>query len=369
MKITKVKISELKYFVNSSTYKKFKNKPISLLRVESYLNNPKANVDDVVVYMAIKNELLIGYKTILSDVFQTGNKQIKFGWLSGTWTDPNYRRQGVSLFLLKEVLSDWNYKMVFTNYAEESRAVYDKSKKFTLLKSKKGFRHYLRFCFNELLPSKVVFFKKNKGILVWIDSILNFIFDLRFMLLSYKESSTYTFGKIKNWDNEVNLFLKPFKEKELFQRDKSIFDWIKEYPWIRTDSETKKLSEKYYFSSYSKRFSSIWYKVYDKRTKKVVAMVLIKIKGNHLKIPYLYYNNEVLIMLKDEIVFLCKTNKISYLTIYDEKLNNLFLQQNIIRIKSKKFIQNYFITEELIAENSNILGKDIQSGDGDGVFT
>lgn len=369
MIISKVKISELRQFVNSTVYENFENKPISLLRVESYLNNPKMNDDDIVVYMAIKEGVLIGYKTILGDAFQINNKTFKFGWLSGTWTNPNNRRQGISLLLLNEVLKDWNFKLIYTNYAEESKAVYDKSKKFALLKSKKGYRHYLRFCFNELVPPKVTFFRRNKRILVWFDAILNFVFDVRFVFIKIKKHPFYVFNEISKWDNEVNIFLERHKENELFQRDESIFDWIKKHPWIRTDSNTEKLSKKYYFSSYSNRFSSEWFKVYENETKKITAIILIKIKGNHLKTPYLYYDEDSLEILKDEIVALCKKNKISYLTIYDEKLNNLLLQQNIVKILSRKFTQNFFITKELLAENSKILRKEIQSGDGDGVFT
>ena len=370
MIISKVKISGLRQFVNSDLYKGFENKPISLLRVESYLNNPKMNVDDVVVYMAIKNERLIGYKTILGDAFQVDNKDFKFGWLSGTWTHPKNRRQGVSLLLLNEVLKDWSFKLIYTNYAEESKAVYDKSESFSLLKSKKGYRHYLRICFNELLPPKVAFFKRNKRILIWIDAILNFVFDVRFVFIKIKKHPFYVFDEISDWDTEIDLFLETYKEKELFKRTKSIFTWIKEYPWIRTDSNTEKLSKKYYFSSYSNRFSSKWFRLYNRQTKKTGAITLIKIKGNHLKIPYLYYDDKDLGTLKDEIINLCKVNKISYLTSYDEKLNKLLLQQNVIKISSKKFTQNFFITKELLAKNSKaILNCDIQSGDGDGVFT
>ena len=55
---------------------------------------------------------------------------------------------------------DWKGKLMYTNYAEESKAAYDKTGKFELLKSIEGYRHYLRFSFKDLLVPESVFFRQ-----------------------------------------------------------------------------------------------------------------------------------------------------------------------------------------------------------------
>tara|TARA_R110001583_G_scaffold34847_6_gene116640 strand:- start:10393 stop:11505 length:1113 start_codon:yes stop_codon:yes gene_type:complete len=367
--IKKIKLNELQEFVNSIDYHKLIDKPISLARVISYLNNPNANGDDVVLYMAFVELDFIGYKTIFSDTFIYNNCKTKFGWLSGTWTHKNYRRKGISTLLLNEVLIDWDENLMYTNYAEESKAVYDKTDKFSLLKSNKGYRHYIRFSFKELLPPKFHYFRKNIKILKYIDATLNLFGDLRFKLLNTKKKSNYTICKLEDWNDEIISFIEPFKKKELFKRDEIIYDWIAKYPWVKTDSETKKLSEQYYFSNYSIKFSSNWYIIQEIKTQKIIGIALITINNEHLKIPYIYAIAANLPCLKDLIIKLCIEHKISYLTVYNTDLNKLILEQNFLKIVSRKFTQNYFCSTKLVSglPYNNVL--EILNGDGDVVFT
>lgn len=367
--IQKIKLNELEQFVNTLDYQNLINKPISLLRVKSYLNNPNAIGEDVVLYMAFEELEMIGYKTIFSDTFIYNNCKIKFGWLSGTWTHESCRRKGISSLLLKEVFYDWDEKLMFTNYAEESKAVYDKSGKFTLLKSIKGYRHYIRFSFKELLPPKSILLKKNIKSLGIIDLFLNFIFNLRFKFFSLKKPEGYKIVELKQWDSESLNFIETFKKKELFLRDQISYDWICKFPWIKTDSETKRISEHYYFSSYSVKFKSNWYKVYAENRQKIVGIFLVTINNKHLKLPYCYSTNEAFPFIKSLIVNICLKENINYLTIYNSELNNIILQQPFFRLTNKRFIQNYFSSKKLLQDFPEISSFEIQSGDGDVVFT
>jgi len=366
--IQKIKLNELEEFVNSRKYLMLIDKPISLLRMKSYINNPNGNEDDIVLFMAFFNSDLVGYKTVFSDTFSYNYCKIKFGWLSGTWTHENYRRKGVSSLLLNEVFNDWKGKLMFTNYAEESKAVYDKTEKFTLIKSLEGYRHYIRFSLKELLPPKSDYFKKSIKALDLIDISLNSIFDLRFKFFKLKRNSLFEIEKLQKWDNEVLSFLDIFKRKELFQRNQEVYDWVKNHPWIKTDIETKEMSQQYYFSNYSGMFSSNWYKIYD-NTQNIVGVVLITINNKHLKLPYIYTISEALPCLQNLVINLCIEWNISYLTIYDLELNKLILQQKFFKITRKLFKQNYFVSKKLLFESPNITNFEIQSGDGDVVFT
>ena len=134
---------------------------------------------------------------------------------------------------------------MYTNYALESKAVYDKTRKFQLLNAVEGYRHYIRFSFKELLPPKHILFKKSKFLLGIIDSLMNSIFDFRFKFLKIKKTDLYIFESTDKWTEDMEGFVKAFKEKELFSREKQEFEWIANYPWVKTDAETKEKSKKY----------------------------------------------------------------------------------------------------------------------------
>ena len=242
--IKKIILEDLDTFMKSNEFLSFENKPISELRAISYIRNPNAHNSDVVLYLGfIKNEL-VAYKSVFADTFKIDNRRIKFGWLSGTWTHYKYRRKGISSSLFNEVFKDWNGKVMYTNYALESKAVYDKTRKFQLLNAVEGYRHYIRFSFKELLPPKHILFKKSKFLLGIIDSLMNSIFDFRFKFLKIKKTDLYIFESTDKWTEDMEGFVKAFKEKELFSREKQEFEWIANYPWVKTDAETKEKSKK-----------------------------------------------------------------------------------------------------------------------------
>jgi hypothetical protein len=370
VKVKKIQLKDLQSFVNSKMYLSLVDKPISLLRVQSYINNPNANENDYVLYMAFIKDDLVGYRTIFTDIFfhNDKHKPIKFGWLSGNWVHNRFRRKGVSSILFKEVLNDWDGKLMYTNYAEASKAVYDKTKEFAVLKSLKGYRYYRRVCFAILLPPKARFFKVIKPVLIFLDWISNLFLDIRF-LLQKDMKSTYKIKKIELWNDEIISFLSNFKEQELFQRNSEAYKWIQKYPWIKSDVQTNKNSKSYYFSSYAKKYNSHFYQVNHSKTNKIVAILNISIKDRQLKIPYLYIFPEALEFTKEFILKNCKNHKINYLTIYNTSLNNILKNGKNPFLTHKMFEQKYFVTKTILNEFKEIQQAEIQTGDGDGVFT
>ena len=362
VKITKIKLHSLLDFIQSEQYLSFTDKPISLIRAKSYVENPNANKEDVVLYMAFFNKQLVGYRTILSDVFYSKNSKQKFGWLSGNWVHPKHRRKNISTILLNEVLKDWNKQLMYSNYAEASKAVYDKINLFAELTNLNGVRYYRRWSLADLLPPKNRFFKYLKPLLSLTDWIFNLKFKPNYTQLIHQNNIQI----IKHWDKEIQLFLSPFKKVELFKRNIETYQWIKNNPWIKTEEETKQESKKYYFSSYAKIFKSDFY-VIKNSTNKIIAVLNISIKNKQLKIPYFYSLEEGVSLSKDFIVTLCSKYGINYVTIYDEMLNKIFIKEAFI--KKKPFSQKYFITKDIAKNYPDLNTFSIQTGDGDSVFT
>lgn len=366
IRIEKIALINLQAFVDSKEYKSFVDKPISSLRVQSYLKNPNANEDDFVLYMAFSNDILVGYRTIFADTFISNNKKQKFGWLSGNWVHPNYRRKNISSTLFDEVYTDWNANLMYTNYAEASKAVYDKTDTFTVLKSLHGLRYYRRVCLAGLLAPKANFFKKIKPVFTFIDWSSNLFLDFRF---SSKKNLNKQIEIIDFWNDEITDFLKKVKDQELFNRDSKGYNWIQSFPWISSDSEVKKESEQYYFSLYAKKHKVIFYKIIAPNTDKIIAFIAISIRDKKLKIPYLYALPEAINIVKNLIFTICDEHQINHATIYHSQLNNVIKNNKNPFLKHRTFEQKYMVTKKLLLDFPEIKNYEIQTGDGDGVFT
>ncbi len=370
IRIEKIKLKDLITFVASKRFKSFENIPISSLRVNSYVNNPNSDEEDYVLYLAIENEKLIGYKTIFSDKFIYLNSKIKFGWLSGTWTHKNYRRKGISLKLFNEVNNDYEGKLMYTNYAEESKAVYDKSQKFEVLKSLKGYRYYFRFCLKDLLPPKSKFFYNIKYLLGVIDCFFNIFYNLKYRFLKTDFASYKNISKIKTLKKEnIFEFLQSYKSNELFNRGASEYQWINDFPWVNSLSKQKSESKKYFFSVFTTKFSSDFFQISDPNSKEIIGVFCLNYNDKKISIPYAYLSKEASKITSSFIFDFCLKNKINFVTIYNDFLNEELNCKKKLYISKKSFVQNYFVSKQLIDNYSDIKDFDIQSGDGDVVFT
>ena len=362
--IKKISLNNIIEFIHSKEYKNFENKPISHARALSYINNPHANKTDVVLFLALIQNELVGYRTVFADVFYEENHKIKFAWLSGNWTHPNHRRKKISTLLFKEVAKEWNNKLMYSNYAEASKLVYDKTNQFKTIKTLKGKRYYRRFCLAELLPNKHLFFKKTKFILKGLDYFLNIFFLLKPQ--NKIDVSNYSIEKIKNWNSlEIKGFLNQYKKEELFKRDLNTYNWILDYPWIKTDTQTAQFSKKYYFSSYAKVFKNNFYVL--KKDNNIIAVINISIRDKHLKIPYFYGTIENIQPVIQWINKQSKECNINYLTVYDTKINQELNKHKFLF--KKDFTQKFIATKTLTEKHQKIDKMKIQTGDGDTVFT
>lgn len=362
--IKKIALNNIIEFIHSKEYNTFKNKPISHARALSYINNPHANKTDIVLFMAFIQNELVGYRTVFADVLYEENHKIKFAWLSGNWTHPNHRRKKISTLLFKEVAKEWDNKLMYSNYAEASKLVYDKTNQFKTIKALRGKRYYRRFCFAELLPNKHIFFKKIKYILKGLDYFLNI-----FLLLKPQNKidlSNYKIEKIKNWNSlEIKEFLNPYKKEELFKRDLNTYNWIINFPWIKTDTQTAQFSKKYYFSSYAKVFKNDFYVL--KKNSNIIAIINISKRDKQLKIPYFYGAIENIQPVIQLIFKQCKEHQIDYLTVYNTKINQELNKHKFLF--NKDFTQNFIATKTLTEKYQKIDKMKIQTGDGDTVFT
>lgn len=365
-KVKQLKLSELHGFINSDEYKNLDNLPISFHRAISYLNNMRANANDIVLLMIFIENKLIAYRSLFSDGIILNNLHENFAWISGSWVHPDYRRKGYSEKILYEALIAWDNKLMFSNYAPESKSLYDKSKRFVKVYETIGKRFYFRFSFAELLKTKHMIFRKITFLLNIIDYTLNIFLNFKFALIKH-DISNINYQVVDDINNDIERFIQKHSTNNPFKRNKREFSYFDNFPWVIEKSEKDFFNSKYYFSSTAKRFYTKKIVLFDEK-KNITAFMILKVREKALSVPYLYFEKSEIKNISKIILHFVSKLKINYLPLYCKEIEKELLQRRTNYIFAKKSIKKFYSTEKL----SKILGLNkysFQDGDGDSIFT
>ncbi|MCL2650009.1 MAG: hypothetical protein FWD60_03155 [Candidatus Azobacteroides sp.] len=358
MRLTKIKLKELEKFCESQQFKNFTIKPITPLRVKSYLANPRANQEDIVLYMLFENENLIGFRTLLSDVCFQGDTPFKFAWFSGNWISPEYRGKKLSTYILKECMVDWKEKLMFTNYADVSLNLYSGTQLFSSLRKRTGLRFYLYPDFIDIYKSRI-----NNSLL----KIPLFFLSCITYCISFTKSILYKFvnkdikyTELDMPDNDCWNYLEKYRDT-LFNRKRDELEWIFKYHWV-----TKEPEENYI---YPFSYSDITYtlkavKIYKNDTS-FSGFFIYSIVNSKMKILFYYLAESDLYLMTDIIPSIALKNKISCLTILDNKIASIVKKRCKCFAFSKSYSSHIFSSFGDWEENNKITF----DGDGDNCFT
>ncbi len=363
--IVKVNASEIKMYSEDQNLVNREHIPISRHRALSYSANPRASSTDVVLYLAFKDDLMVAYRTILPDTLFIGDRQVKVGWLSGNWVHPDYRRKGISLTLLKEVLIDWDNKLLYTNFAPESKAVYDKSDEFELLYRVKGIRLYLRSSLSKLLPVKNRFYRSIRLPLIIIDKILNFLNPIPLLNFIFAGNNDITFEYCSRPDDEISELFESVCKHTPTQRSRFELQWIVRFPWLVSSPLGDRIGAKYFFSSSPDKFCQLMVKVY--KNDNLIGFIILNQHGDRLSIPYIYYSPKHLRSMARVVLHHAVKLRASTLTVYNLGLTNAIKRVKPFSWLSKNQYRSYFATKTLmdVLKDQHISFND---GDGDCAF-
>ena len=363
--IKKFTSDRLKEFIESQEYNSIPVIPVSYHRAVSWLNNPNLDPDDVIMYLAIENNTMIAYRCILPDKLGP----VKFGWLSGNWVDPLRRREGIATRLLKEAIKDWDNKLIYTNYAPESHAVYKKTGIFNLYKELSGQRIYFRFDLARLLYPKGKFFSRIKIILQVLDLVLNFFNDIRLMFHRWKSTMPLSgLQRVDKIDLQVEDFISAAKTGWSSFRKPQDLNWIIRFPWVIERQKKDDLNKKYYFTSTARQYCNLNLKLYDEQDRLIVYMMLVII-DHKMTVPYAFFDEMYVNKVADIILYFVFEKQVNYVTFFDPELVGEFAKRKLPSIHKKKMIRKYFATRDLIDEIPPAEKIFIKDGDGDVAFT
>ncbi len=362
-KLTKYNLDELKSFVENENYNRLNILPITKFRAYSYFHNPRKLLDKAVIYMLKDNDKIIAYRTLLTDSLQINKtEKQEFAWLSGSFVLPEYRRQGLTTLLLKEICKDYNDKILYANYGEISHKVYTKTNDFELLETTNKIKYYIRFELHNLLLKKYKSLKKIKSLIKFADRILNFFNDFKLSFLNCKTNTELEY--LTKIDTETANFISKHNQKDRFKRTATELNWIRKYPWVVEAPINDINKQKYNFSSIKQIFKNYYIKV--KVNNKIIAFMYLKNTNNCLSTPYLYFDEEHTEKLASIILNFIKQLKINNFTTNNDLLNKFFEEKKSFFILKRKKTYNYYVHKKNKIKNSNYF---MQDGDGDIVFT
>ncbi len=358
LEIKKIRIKELEEFINSKLFAELEFIPISVERAVSYLKNPNAQHDDVALYLGFINKRLVAFRSLFADVARNGNTSIRFGWCSGSWVHPAYRRRGFSIQLLKEAYSDWGQKLMLTNYAPNAEKLILKTGLFQPVHKYNGVRAYL------YPKTRKLIHLSNKNL------INHFVFSaIDFIIIVISFIRTLFFKGVKHAGIEFQTFTFPDNEcyqhlntnKNSFNRNQQNLKWIFSYPWI--SGEKSEYEKRYPFSSCSKSFYYKTVKVFEEN--RFIGFFIFSVREGHLKTLYFQipdgFEDEIIYFLKKY----CRNHKIEMATIYKSSLTAKLFNRKFPFLYIKNYGQKIYSTFE-IAGAENLV---FQDGDGDVIFT
>ena len=280
-------LEELEKYLNPLFSSHGSTLPISPLRLKSYLANPRADKRDTVLFEMHHENQLVGYRTLLPDKFfdREGLPQ-GFAWLSGNWVHPRVRRQGISTLLLNEAEEKWHGRLMYTNYAPDSKALYDHTGRFRLIARREGMRYYLRSNTEELLANRI----KAGALLKMGDRVINQLREKQLTSFRFQESSSISLERIKEPAQDMEAIISLIQQDSLFRRDMNIFSWALGNPWV-TDQDIPHIN--YHFSYRSDKFENIFFRFQNEENGARGMLWLIH-HNRAISVPYLFTEDDQL---------------------------------------------------------------------------
>lgn len=353
-------MKNLESFVLSETFQLFSTIPITVLRAKSYLNNPNAQPEDVVLYLGFIEKQLVAFRTLFADSIFSENEQIRFAWCSGNWVHPDFRRKGLSERLLNEAFTDWNGKLMFTNYAPNSEKLYLKTGKFQPVHHFQGFRGYLFPKTSKLIPGA----NKNritKFVFPAVDAIIALASSVRILFFSSGQNPDFEYVTLQFPDDECYQLLQNNSQNHIFRRVETELKWVFQFPWISTVHQPA--AEKYPFSSYSNSFFYQTVKIL--KGKNLAGFFIFSVREGHLKTLFFCITKEVNQEVANYLKQFCVNHKIGLITVYNYEIAQQLFSRKFPFLRTKKYGQKIYSSFEI--KNSTNL--QFQDGDGDVIFT
>jgi len=370
MDIKHYKKVDLKDELDSNLFWESDNMPITKHRALSFMNNPRADNNDIVLIVAFELNIIVGYIGIVPDIIYLNDREYKIGVLSTWWVNPSCLKSGIGKKLLFCALSCYDGKLYLSGYTKVAESIYKKTNLFHLIENSSGIIINKRFWFNNYYSRSILKKITPTRLKIIITNIINRNLIKKQKYWIYKNKiiiNNIRFEYVDKFDISAEKFIQQHNKNELFKRNIQVLNWIIDYPWVLETSLNDGFYDKYYFSSEANIFNFFNILIYDLNNK-LVGILILKQRDSHLTIPYIYYEDDYFnTITRLLILHIFQLDIMTVSTFNNELINQLkTLNAPLYITKSKKnnkpLISNKFKSFDL----SNYT---LQDGDGDLVFT
>lgn len=342
--------------------------PITRHRALSYINNPRADDDDVVLLVAYNNDTIAGYIGILPDYIYADDLPQKIGWLSAWWVDPPMRPSGIGSFLLFKAIKSFNQYVAGINYNRASGEVFQKVKHIVPVENQ--FRYSVVLALSsEDISRKLSRVNKTANILFKPPAAAyNIIQQFRYNIWLKKIHNRKSKIRIEYCDNldvETDKFINEYRNDLLTRRGVQEFNWILRYPWI-LQAPVRDIEESYYqFLSTLGVFRYISFKVYN--NDELIAYILLKHRDTVLDVSYIFYRPEE----RDSIIYILfkfgTALRVHEIYFYDKLLCDQIKDLGMPYVRMKSTIRKVILPKKITDTMQDTWT--MQGGEGESVFT
>lgn len=366
MKIQPYTVNDLKEKLQQNSFWNTPVLPITRHRALSHIHNPRADRDDVVLFVAYDNDSIIGYFGVLPDKIYLHDVEYKIAWGSTIWVDPRLRGSTIGRSLLLAAFK--HHDICSSGFTRSGKMVADASGKFSTLRESEGTAFIVRSCCSFLLPKQFPKLRRLRPALEVVDKIMNKFVDLRLFLWK-KTKPRYQTDHIEfitELDEQTDHFIRQQSRKELSRRTAQELNWIIKFPWVLPAPRPDNTSARYFFSSISKRFLYLNVKVFD-ATDSMIGFIMFKVKDNTMNIPFAYFNKTAINDIASLIVFMMLEMKIDIFVTYHIDIMCKIREMNFPCLYKKDLSLLYYISNKL--KDHDFSSCNFQDGEGDSVFT
>ena len=368
IKIRDITIAGLRKFIESPEFKQMPVIPITRHRGISHINNPMADGDDKILFLAYDDNRFVGYLGAMPDELVTGDHRMKVAWLSCMWVDSSQRGKGIAPMLLTHAHQEWNGNLLITNFIPVAKKAYDKTGLFAEFKTLPGVRGYLRFNLAGIMIAKKPELRRIKWLLKAIDCVLNILNEIRLLRwrLKYHLNNTI-FEYLNDIDDDTMKFIKEKSHLHLSPKNRESLQWLIRFQWILNAPFKDQNCRSYAFSACIKGFNQHYIKLYD-ASSKLIAFVILTYREAHLKTPYIFCDKAHAKQVLRLIYAHALRPGIRTISTYHPLLSEAALSSANPFILTRKMNYRILISKELKTRLGNADSLIFQEGDGDAAF-
>jgi GNAT superfamily N-acetyltransferase len=321
MEIKPFTVADLQAALSSEAFWFAETLPITKHRALSFIHNPRADENDIVLWIAYQDKHVAGYIGILPDRIFVHRAVFRLGWLTSWWVDPHFATQGVGAVLLYKALNAYQQQVGVSGGSTDARKVLEASQKFVALNALRGLEVRLRFHIAGAVLRKSPAMRPFRLGFRIADVLMDEVVDLRSLFWKRRNAliQRLSFEYISAIDAETARFIQSRHQQDLTRKGKAEFDWLMGFPWILSAPSKDAASRRYFFSSLSERFLFLGVKVFQKN-EGMIGFFILSVRQDRMQVVYSYFDNRNASSITAAAVYHALAMDVHTLSLYDERL-------------------------------------------------